>query len=99
MTGHARSSGEERWVSMQLRQADLTWQLAGDEVVILDLEGSVYLKLNGSARLLWERLVDPCTEDELVAALRDAYDIDHDRAAADVTGFLDDLRHRGLLEP
>ena len=40
-------------VMMQLRQAELTWQVIGDEVVILDLEGSVYLKLNGTGRVLW----------------------------------------------
>ena len=39
---------------MQLRQAGLTWHVAGDDVVVLDLEGSVYLKLNGSGRILWE---------------------------------------------
>ena len=33
---------------MQLRQDGITWHVAGDDVVVLDLEGSVYLKLNGS---------------------------------------------------
>ena len=51
---------------MQLRQDGLTWHVAGDDVVVLDLEGSVYLKLNGSGRVLWERLAEPCTEAELI---------------------------------
>jgi hypothetical protein len=83
---------------VQLRQADLTWQVAGDDVVILDLKGSVYLKLNGSARVLWERLVEPCTESDLTATLVDRYRIDDERATADVTAFLADLRQRGLLD-
>ncbi len=83
---------------VQLRQADLTWQVAGDDVVILDLKGSVYLKLNGSARVLWERLVEPCTESELTATLVDRYGIDDERATADVATFLADLRQRGLLD-
>ena len=37
---------------MKLRQTDLTWHVAGDDVVVLDLDGSVYLKVNGSGRLL-----------------------------------------------
>jgi PqqD family protein of HPr-rel-A system len=84
-------------VMMQLRQGDLTWQLAGEEVVVLDLAGSTYLKLNGSGRVLWERLAEPSTERELVACLMEAYDIDEARAAADVAGFLADLRARGLV--
>ena len=84
-------------VMMQLRQAELTWQVIGDEVVILDLEGSVYLKLNGTGRVLWERLAESCTDSELVEALVDRFGIDEDRAAADVAGFLAELRRRNLL--
>ena len=82
---------------MQLRREGLTWHVAGDDIVVLDLEGSVYLKLNGSGRLLWERLAEPTTESELTAALREAYGVDAERAAADVADFLADLRRRGLL--
>jgi coenzyme PQQ synthesis protein D (PqqD) len=85
-------------VMMQLRQENLTWQVAGDDVVVLDLQGSVYLKLNGTGRVLWEALVDQRTDSELVSALVDKYGIDEERAAADVTAFLGDLRNRGLLE-
>jgi hypothetical protein len=84
-------------VMMQLRKDDLTWQIAGDDVVVLDLEGSIYLKLNGSGRVLWEALADPRTESELVAALVEQYGIDEARASSDVTTFLADLRTRGLL--
>ena len=49
-------------VMMQLRQENLTWQVAGDDVVVLDLKGSVYLKLNGSGKVLWETLVEPRTD-------------------------------------
>jgi hypothetical protein len=83
---------------MQLRQSGLTWHVAGDEVVVLDLQGSVYLKLNGSGRVLWERLAEPCTEVSLVTALREQFDVDEERAAADVAVFLADLRRRGLLD-
>jgi hypothetical protein len=84
-------------VLMQLRQEGLTWHVAGDDVVVLDLEGAVYLKLNGSARVLWERLDAPCTESDLVAALVEHFGIDPERAAADVTGFVAELRRRELL--
>lgn len=83
---------------MQLRQSGLTWHVAGDEVVVLDLGGSVYLKLNGSARVLWERLTEPCTDADLTATLVEQFQIDEQRAAGDVAGFLADLRRRGLLD-
>jgi hypothetical protein len=84
-------------VEVQLRPTALTWHVVGTEVVVLDLEGSVYLKLNGSARVLWELLVDAAGTDALAAALVDAYGIDEDRARDDVDEFLGELRRRGLL--
>ncbi|MET0146548.1 MAG: PqqD family protein [Ilumatobacteraceae bacterium] len=83
---------------MQLRTTDLTWQIAGDEVVVLDLGGSVYLKLNGSGRVLWEALAEPATEAELAAALVDRFGIDDQRAADDVAAFVGELRRRELID-
>ena len=82
---------------MQLRQENLTWQVAGDDIVVLDLKGSVYLKLNGSGRVLWESLAEPRTDSELAAALVDKFGIDDKRAAADVAAFVEQLRSRDLL--
>jgi hypothetical protein len=82
---------------MQLRQDGLAWHVAGDDVVVLDLDGSVYLKLNRSGRVLWERLAGPCTQADLEHALAERYGVDADRAAADVAAFLSDMRRRRLL--
>jgi hypothetical protein len=54
--------------------------------------------VNGSGRVLWELLAEPRTEAELTAALVARYEIDEARAAADVAGFVADLRRRGILE-
>jgi hypothetical protein len=82
---------------MQLRHDQLTWSVAGDEIVVLDLKGSVYLKLNGSGRLLWERLAEGADEMELAAALVERFGISDDRAATDVATFVGDLRRRDLI--
>jgi Coenzyme PQQ synthesis protein D (PqqD) len=82
---------------MQLRQADLTWQSVGDDLVVLDLKGSVYLKLNGSGKVLWEALADGRSDSGLTSVLVDRFGIDEERAATDVATFLADLRARGLL--
>ena len=84
-------------VMMQLRQGNLTWQVVGDDVVVLDLEGSVYLKVNGSGRVLWEALTQGCDESDLVAKLADQYGISESQASGDVRAFLADLRTRDLL--
>jgi hypothetical protein len=85
-------------MTMRLRRQDLTWHVAGDDIVVLDLEGSVYLKVNGSGRVLWELLVESRTEGELTTALVDQFAIDESRAAADVAAFVADLRRRGVVE-
>lgn len=84
-------------MDLQLRQDALTWHVLGSDVIVLDLEGSVYLKLNGPGRLLWERLVEPCDRDVLADALVDEYGIDRNQAVDDVAAFVDDLRGRNLL--
>jgi hypothetical protein len=83
--------------TMQLREADLTWHVAGEDVVVLDLKGSVYLKLGGSGRYLWERLSEPCEASSLTMGLVEKYGIDEARATNDVEAFLADLRGRDLL--
>ncbi|HSB85445.1 MAG TPA: PqqD family protein [Ilumatobacteraceae bacterium] len=83
---------------MQLRQDNLTWQVVGDDVVVLDLRGSVYLKLNGSGRVLWECLAEPRSDSQLVTVLIETYGIDEKRAASDVAAFVEELRRRELVE-
>ena len=82
---------------MRLRTDGLTWNVVGDDLIVLDLQGSVYLKVNGSGRLLWEGLAEGVGDEELVAALRQRYGIDIRQAEADVAAFLADLRARDLL--
>jgi hypothetical protein len=82
----------------KLRSDALTWNIVGDDVVVLDLAGSVYLQLSGSGRVVWEALAEPRTDDELVELLCARYGIDGDVARADVASFIADLERRGLLE-
>jgi hypothetical protein len=90
-------SSPVRGVPMELREAGLTWHVVGDDVVVLDLERSTYLKLNGTAKLLWECLTTCSTEVELAALLVERFGIPEERAADDVAAFLADLRGRDLL--
>jgi hypothetical protein len=83
---------------MQLRLDDLTWQDLGGEIVVLDLQGSTYYQLNGSAAVLWTRLAAGAERDDLERELVERYDVDRSRAAGDVEAFIADLRTARLLE-
>ena len=81
----------------KLRDNGLVWNVVGEDIVVLDLDGSVYLQVNGSGRVLWEALSNGSTQQEMARLLRERFEIGDDRARADVASFLDDLGRRGLL--
>ena len=95
--GSARASTDMLCEPVGLRRTGLGWHVVGDDVVILDLEESTYLKLNGTARTPWEGLSTSSTEVELVAAFVARFGITEERPAGDVAEFLSDLRRRDLL--
>lgn len=64
---------------------------------LLDSKTNVYFRLNGSGRVLWASIQDGSSERRCVEALRDAFDIPAERAAADVATYLDELQERGLV--
>lgn len=55
------------------------------------------IALNGSGKFLFELLQTEQTEQDLVGAVMERYDIDPDTAARDVSEFLSVLRDNGLL--
>lgn len=82
---------------MRLRTAGVTWQEIDGELVILDMERSVYLTTNGSGALLTKLLAQDRTEGDLADALVDEFSIDHETALRDVRAFVDSLTQKKLL--
>ncbi len=76
-------------------------EIAGENILIpvgataLQIKGMINLSESGV--LLWNRLQSECTEEDLVDAVVDAYDIDRETASADVQAFLTQLRELNLL--
>jgi hypothetical protein len=67
--------------------------------MVLDLESSRYVTVNGSGALLYELLqTGERGRDELVRALLDEFDVDEAQAAQDVDAFIAQLEDAGLLE-
>jgi Coenzyme PQQ synthesis protein D (PqqD) len=69
-----------------------------NETVILDLRTSSYLTSNRVGRLIWRELERGTTCSQIVTAVVDTFEVDRERAAADVDVFLDECRRRGFLK-
>ena len=83
---------------VRLREDAVAWRRVGNEVVAIDLASSTYLGVNRTAAVLWPRLAEGATRDELVWLITEHFDVDADRAAQDLDDFLIRLQRRGLLE-
>ena len=86
---------------MRIKPGFVLREVAGEAVVLPVAERVVDFKglgmLSPSARLLWERLVVGCGEEELVDALTDRFDVAPEQARNDVREFLDELTMRGMV--
>ena len=83
----------------RLRSEQLDWRQIDEEIVILDGLRAEYLTLNCSGAVLWRRLAEGATPEELSSALLAAYDdLDPASAATDTDAFLSELACLGLLE-
>lgn len=56
------------------------------------------MTLNESGVLLWHKLQNECTEDDLVSVLKAEYEVDDGQALDDVRRFLAKLTEVGVLE-
>ncbi len=88
---------EEQRIALKID--DLTWREVQDELLVLDMATTTYLTLNGSAKVLWECLVDGATLTEMAGALVDRYGIDTGRARVDAEEFLQVLEERSFVKP
>jgi len=83
---------------LRLRSADLRWQAAESDLLVLDLRNGLYLELNRSGALLWESLARGTSRTELVDQIVRTYNLAPARAQSDVDRLLEELSARDLLE-
>jgi hypothetical protein len=83
---------------LRLRDDAVRWREIDQEIVAVDLGRSDYVSTNESGVLLWRRLAEGTTRQQLVEELVSAFGIDRGRASEDVGRFLDELDARNLLE-
>ena len=56
------------------------------------------IKLNESGKMMWNLLVDGATEDDLLEAVLEAYEVDPQVATKDVEKFIETLKKPGIIE-
>lgn len=76
-------------------------EVAGQNVVIATGEASKtfhgMIKLNETGRVIWEGLAAGKSNEEIAADLTAAYDVDAEKAAADVAAFVKQAADQGFL--
>ena len=76
-------------------------EIAGESILLPVGEAaqrmSGLVDLNESGTLLWKKLEKDCTEQELVEALLQEYDVSEATAKADVKKFIVKMREAGLI--
>lgn len=87
---------------MKIKEGFGLRKMAGNYVVVpmgrsvADFNGMV--KLNETGAFLWEKMDKDCTEEELSAAILEAYDVSEEKARESVTRFLEKLRKEGFID-
>ena len=87
---------------MKIKSDFMLREVAGYYVVVpvgsgaLDFNGVI--NLNESGATLWKAMEKDVTEEELVAALTFEYEVDGERAKADVTAFVNKMKEAKLIE-
>ncbi len=87
---------------MRIRDTFMLRQVADETLVIPIGEAAMTVKgligLSESGALLCNALQNGADEQTLVRLLLEHYDIDRETAAADTSGFLEQMRRMGILE-
>ncbi|MDD4238167.1 MAG: PqqD family protein [Desulfotomaculaceae bacterium] len=87
---------------MRIKEGYLLREVAGNHVVVptgkASLDFSGMITLNGTGAFLWKQLAADKSEQELLMALLEEYDIDEAAARADIAEFLAKLKAAELFE-
>lgn len=73
------------------------WRVYDGEAVVVSPADSMLHTLNPVGTLIWEAADGRTSVGTIAARLCDVFEVDRDRAARDVTAFVETLRERGLL--
>lgn len=86
---------------MKIKENLILKSIAGNHIVVpvgaenLDFKGMI--TLNDTGAFLWNRLIQECTEEELVQSLLAEYEVDESTAREGVAAFIQKLQEADFL--
>ena len=87
---------------MKIKAGFVRKNIGGNDVVVAvgktSIEFNAMINLNSTGAFLWSILENGASEDELVSAMTDKYDITDEIARRDVAAFLEKARTAGVIE-
>ena len=78
--------------------AHIAWRKVGDEIVVLDLNTSIYWSLNELAGFIWELLTQGKQEKYIATQVCAHYDVSEKVSEKDIRICLEDLAKEGLIQ-
>jgi hypothetical protein len=70
----------------------------GDDVMVLDLDAGIYFGIEGAGQVVWRMLQNPTLISAIVDGVVAEFDVDRDKAQADIIAFIEALTVSGLVE-
>lgn len=67
------------------------------ELVMMDLESGTYIRLNKTAKVIWEQLKEPATLDQLVNSFLSVYKVEECICRKEVIACLIKMREEGIV--
>ncbi len=88
---------------MKIKEGFILRKCGASDIVVptganMETHKNMMITLSGSSRILWDKLVEGCEEEDLVAALLAVYDVDEATVKGDVALFVKKLGEAGLLQ-
>ena len=86
---------------MKLKDGFLLSEIAGQTVVVPtkdDMDLNMMIRLNGTGAFLWGKLQEDVSEEALVSALLDEYEVDEATARRCVKAFVENLKENGFID-
>lgn len=85
---------------MKAKKGYMLKEVAGTYVIVpvTDLDFDGIITLNGTGTLIWKTLEGGATEEEIISAVMNEYDVEREVVEKDVKLFLDALRKAELLD-
>jgi len=77
--------------------SNIAWRRVDDEIVILELESSVYYSLNPVAARIWELLAEKNDVEQIVKKIAEEWNVEDNTVRRDLSAFLKSVRIAKLV--